>query len=63
MGYDRPTVWHVSITGSRVEPESNEPLPVSASLPEFTVNLFTVKWVPRVRTCMPISGSIIGIRF
>jgi hypothetical protein len=42
----RPIVWHVSISGSRVESESNEPLPTAARRPEFIVNL-----VLGVRTC------------
>ena len=44
----RPIVWHVSISGSRVESESNEPLPTAARRPEFIVNL--VLGV-HVRTC------------
>ena len=42
----RPIVWHVSISDSRVESESNEPLHTAARRPEFIVNL-----VPGVRTC------------
>ena len=43
---NQPIVWHVSISDSRVESESNEPLHTAARRPEFIVNL-----VPGVRTC------------
>jgi hypothetical protein len=48
----RPIVWHVSISGSRVESESNEPLPTAARRPEFIVNL-----VLGVRTCRLVAQA------